>query len=67
MADYIPKIEGELIIWLPNFRSKLATHGETLCLSPEHISALEDAFDTLIAKINEVEVSPLFYYFPIYP
>ena len=53
--DYIPKNEGQLNIWLSNYRSKLSTHGETLGFTPDQIAALEDACDTLIAKINDVE------------
>ncbi len=55
--DFIPRNEGQLNIWLTNFKSKLATHGEALGLSPDQIAALEDVCDTLIAKINEVEAA----------
>jgi hypothetical protein len=56
-TDYIPKSEGQLTIWLTNFKTKLGTHGGTLGLGAAEITALENSCDALIAQINAVEAA----------
>lgn len=49
---YLPRTEGELIIWLENFIVKIGTHGATLGLDPATISELQDAAQAIIDDIN---------------
>lgn len=55
MADYLPKDEPSLVIWLGNYQAKLATHGPTLGLSPTELTALSAACTDLSTLINNVE------------
>lgn len=57
MANYLPKEEPSLVIWLGNYQTELATHGATLGLAPAEITALSSACTNLSTLINNVEVA----------
>jgi hypothetical protein len=57
MADYIPQNEGQLVIWLANYQTKLATYGAALGLTPAEITALSTACTNLVTLINAVEAA----------
>jgi hypothetical protein len=57
MADYLPKDEPSLVIWLGNYQAKLATYGATLGLAPAEITALSTACSSLSTAINNVEAA----------
>jgi hypothetical protein len=56
MADYLPKDEPSLVIWLGNYQAKLATYGATLGQAPSEVTALSTACSSLSTAINNVEV-----------
>jgi hypothetical protein len=43
MADFLPKDEPSLLLWLGNYQAKLTTHGATLGLAPAELTALSTA------------------------
>ncbi|WP_299670817.1 hypothetical protein [uncultured Polaribacter sp.] len=55
--DFIPRTEGQLIIWLTNFKDKIATLGADLGLSPEALTAITADCEALIATITAVETA----------
>jgi hypothetical protein len=55
MADYFPKDEPSLLIWLGNHQAKLANHVATLGLAPAELTALSTACADVSTFINNVE------------
>ncbi|MDD5037598.1 MAG: hypothetical protein PHE55_22955, partial [Methylococcaceae bacterium] len=41
LQSYFPNTEAERIIWLSNYRTKIATHGATVGLSAAEISDIQ--------------------------
>ena len=54
-SDYMPRSEPQLSIWLVNFGTKIATHGQNLGLTAEEIKLAETLSAETSAKIVEVE------------
>jgi hypothetical protein len=57
MPDYIPQSEGELIVWLANYQTKLTTHGPTCGLTAPQVTALTTSCNTVTANITAVEAA----------
>ncbi len=57
MADYLPKSEGELIIWLANYNAKIPTQGLVVGLVAGDITVQTTANTSLITGVNDVEQS----------
>ena len=49
--DFIPRSEGQLIIWLSNYKAKIREHGAALGFTEEEIVAQENFAQLLIEKI----------------
>lgn len=57
MPDYIPPSDGELIVWLTNYQTKIITHGPTCGLTPAQVTALTTACNNLTGFIAAVEAA----------
>jgi hypothetical protein len=58
MADFFPKDEPSLILWLGNFQSKFADpHGATLGYTPTEISDISAKCTALVTALNAVEAA----------
>jgi hypothetical protein len=55
MADFIPRSDAELAIWLGNHQAQMALVGATVGLLPADITAISDACTRTFGKINDVE------------
>lgn len=55
MADYLPKSEGELIVWLANYNAKIHTKGLVVGLVASDVTAQTMAIGDLIIGVNDVE------------
>jgi hypothetical protein len=55
MADYLPKDEPSLAIWLGNYQAKMTTYGATLGLAPAEMADLSTACTNLSNLIHNVE------------
>jgi hypothetical protein len=55
MADFIPRSDAELAIWLGNHQTQIAAVGTTVGLLPADITAISDACNRTFGKINDVE------------
>jgi len=56
MKDYLPRSNAEQLIWITNFRTKIATLGASIGLTPVQITALQANCTNLITAINDVEI-----------
>src|SRR5687768_800988 len=50
--DYLPRPEGELSIWLGNYKTEVTAVGATLGLTAGEVTALGAHCDDLVAAIN---------------
>jgi hypothetical protein len=58
MADFFPKDEPSLILWLGNFQSKFADpHGAALGYTPTEISDISAKCTALVTALNAVEAA----------
>ncbi|MBC7721090.1 MAG: hypothetical protein H7068_03650 [Pedobacter sp.] len=55
MNDYFPRSNAEQVTWLTNFKTKIATTGVTLGLTPAQITTIQNHCTSLIAAISNVE------------
>ncbi len=54
MADFIPRKDGSLSLWLTHFRDTLPTYQVQLGLQPADVTALQTSCTNVIDKINAV-------------
>lgn len=55
MADYLPKSEGELFVWLTNYNAKIPTQGLVVGLVAADITDQTNANGNLMEGITDVE------------
>lgn len=55
MADFIPRTDGDLSLWLTNYKTKINTLGATVGLTPEEIAGIEAQCNSIIAIVNDAE------------
>jgi hypothetical protein len=55
MADYVPKRDGDLVIWLNNLGKKLPDYAKTLNLSPAQLKDAAAHIDAVTAAIAKNE------------
>ena len=55
MADFIPRSDGSLVLWLTTYKAKIITHGLALGLTAGEITDIGTQCDALIAAINNAE------------
>ena len=51
--DYIPGKEGKLMLWLVNYKAKLAEYKEVLKISDEDFKAQNNFVEALIKSLND--------------
>lgn len=52
---YMPRADGDLLVWLDNFSKQLATHGATVGLDAAAIKALQDKCTAITTAVGEAE------------
>ena len=57
MADYLPKDEPSLVLWLDNYQAKLSTYGATLGIQQAELTALSPACTNFSTAINNMEAA----------
>jgi hypothetical protein len=50
--DYVPRKEGDLVLWLNNYKTKLAVHKAALGLTNAEFDAQNVFIDALVAALN---------------
>ena len=55
MADFIPRSDGDLLIFLRNFKTKIASHQKDFSLTDAQVKAAQDSVDRLSASIEKNE------------
>lgn len=56
MADYIPRTDGDLNIWVGNFQAKIATLGASVGLVAGDITDASDSCTAINSSINTAEM-----------
>ena len=52
MSEYIPRNDGQLILWLTNYAARLGTHGKSLGISDADIKAQTKQCEQIIEAIK---------------
>jgi hypothetical protein len=55
--DYIPRNDGDLLLWAQNYKTTIATAGVTLGLTPADISTEQALCEDLISSITQVQTA----------
>lgn len=54
MNDYLPHGDAEFLIWLNNFRSKLAMYANDFNIAPENVGTIEMKINDLTTSVQDV-------------
>lgn len=54
-ARYMPRSDGDLLVWLDNFSKQIATHGATVGLDAAGVKALQDRSTAVATAVAEDE------------
>jgi hypothetical protein len=55
--DYIPRNDGDLLLWAQNYKTTIATAGVTLGLAPADVTTEQTLCDDLINSITQVQTA----------
>jgi len=55
--DYLPRTDGQLIIWFENFAAKISTYAAALGISAAEVTQLQTDLTSLRTKLNDVQTA----------
>lgn len=54
--SFVPRADGDLVVWLSNLKEKIVTLGPVLGLTAAQVTSVQEYCETMINAINKVEV-----------